>query len=151
MAKIFEKGLNCYNNAIVGKNFTNDTSYLIGYWEAGDILVDIAISENNPKRDRLFFPIGYNYRHFIELCLKYLFLEAEELYMILESTDMQNKKYEHNFSKEINKTHNIHTLLNGLKNILECISDDKFSKEIEKSILELHHMDKTGQKFRYPR
>jgi hypothetical protein len=151
MAKIFEKGLYHYTNANVGKNYSNDSSYIIGYWEAGDILVDTAINQNNPQKDRLFFPICYNYRHFIELFLKYLILKAEELYSLLETNDMQNKKHEALLSYSVNNTHNIHILLNMLINVLECISDDKFSRDIKISILEYHNMDKNGQKFRYSR
>ena len=151
MTKIFEKGLNNFTTAVVGKNFTSDTSYMVGYWEAGDILIDTAIKQVNPLKDRLFFPICYNYRHFIELCLKHLILKSEKLYLILEEHNMQNKNLKQKLSDEINNTHNIHTLLYWLINILECISDDKFSKEIMNFILEYHNMDKNGQKFRYPR
>ena len=149
MAKVFEKGLNSFNNVSVGKNFTSETSYIIGYWEAGDLLVDMAITTNNPQRDRLFLPICYNYRHFLELNLKYLILEAEELYYLLEKENMQNKDYKNNFSNEINNTHNINKLLNWLLIILACISDDKFSKAINKLIFEFHKIDETGQTFRY--
>ena len=101
MAKMFDKGLNHFTTAVVGKNFTNDASYMMGYWEAGDILVDTAIKQINPLKDRLFFPICYNYRHFIELCLKHLILKAERLYYILEENNMQNKNLAQKFSDEI--------------------------------------------------
>jgi hypothetical protein len=148
MTKIFERGLTDYTNVTVGKNFTNEASYIIGYWEAGDILVNEAIALHHPLKDRLFFPICYNYRQFIELCLKQLILSAEEIYPLCEACNMQRKKYEGKLSK---KTHHIDTLLNSLIAILKCISEEKFDKDIRKSILEYHKMDKTGQKFRYPK
>ena len=117
----------------------------------GDILVDIAISKNNPQKDRLFFPICYNYRHFIELCLKHLILKSEELYFILKCYNMQNKECQYEFKEEVNNTHNIEKLLNRLTMVLNCISDDKFSTNIIKSILEFHEIDRTGQAFRYPK
>jgi len=149
MAKIFDRGFNDYSNVVIGDKFTNEASYIIGYWGAGDILVDIAIKLNSPKRDRLFFPICYNYRQFVELCLKQLILEAEEIYFILENNNMQNKKYNHKFSEKINKTHSIDKLLNWLIIILDCFTNEKISKDIIKYILEYHNMDKTGQRFRY--
>jgi len=148
MAKIFERGLSDYSNVTVGKNFTNEASYIIGYWEAGDILVNEAIALHHPLKDRLFFPICYNYRQFIELCLKYLILSAEEIYPLCETCNMQRKKYGEKLSK---KTHSIETLLNSLIATLDCISEEKFDEDIKKSILEYHKMDETGQKFRYPK
>jgi hypothetical protein len=57
---------------------------------------------------------------------------------------MQRKNYNGKFSNKINKTHNIEKLLNWLIIILDCITDEKIDKDIIKSILEYHHMDKTG-------
>ena len=151
MAKIFERGINDYSNVTVGRHFTNDVSYIIGYWEAGDVLVDTAITLYHPKKDRLFFPICYNYRQFIELCIKQLILDAEDIYLLLEANNMQNKNCDQRFSEKIDKTHSIETLLNWLITILRCLTEEGISKEIIKSILEYHKMDKTGQKFRYPK
>lgn len=150
MDKIFTRGFNDYTNVTVGNNFTNETSYIIGYWEAGNILVDKAITLNHPLKDRLFFPICYNYRQFIELCLKQLILDADKIYSDCKLINMQKKNYKQVFSEQINKTHNIETLLHWLITILNCITDEKIDKNIIKSILEYHQMDKTGQKFRYP-
>jgi hypothetical protein len=151
MAKIFEGSLNDYANVTVGKHFTNEASYIIGYWEAGDILANEAMKLYHPLKDRLFFPICYNYRQFIELFLKQLILEAEEIYYICEGNNMQIKEYKLKLSDKIHKTHSIEKLLNWLIIILSCISEEKMNKEIIKSILEYHKMDKTGQKFRYPK
>jgi len=150
MDKIFKCGFNDYTNVTVGGNFTNESSYIIGYWKAGDILVDKAITLNHPLSARLFFPICYNYRQFIELCLKQLILDTEEIYCNCKLLNTQRKDSTQVFSEQINKTHNIETLLHWLINILNCITDEKMDKNIIRAILEYHQMDTTGQKFSYP-
>jgi hypothetical protein len=150
MDKIFIRGFNEYTNVTVGDKFTNEISYIIGYWEAGDILVDKAITLNHALRARLFFPICYNYRQFIELCLKQLILDADKIYNDCKFINMQKKNCKQVFSEQINRTHNIETLLHWLITILNCITDEKMDKNIIKSILEYHKIDKTGQRFRYP-
>lgn len=58
--------------AHISKNpHTRFVQMINGYQYASDILVDSAISEPS-KLDSLIYPIIFNYRHFIELHLKYL-------------------------------------------------------------------------------
>ena len=65
---------------IGGHNHTR-YSYINGYYEAGKGLIDIAISEKySHKKDTLFYPICYNYRHYLELHLKSLIMDTEILY-----------------------------------------------------------------------
>ena len=98
----------------IGDKFTNEISYIIGYWESGDILVDRAIALSSPYKDRLFFPICYNYRQFLELILKQLILDADEVYKHCEYVHIQNKCNKYNFTEKLNTTHNIEKLLNWL-------------------------------------
>jgi hypothetical protein len=151
MRKIFDHKLSYYTNVTVGKNFTNESSYIIGYWEAGDILVDMALALEHPQRTRLFFPICFNYRHFIELCIKQLIFESEKIYQILKKHNMHTKDKKQNYYEKINKTHNIKTLLNWLIITLDCFTEEIFSNDIKNTIFEIHNMDETGQKFRYPK
>jgi hypothetical protein len=137
-------------NVTVGEKFTNEYSYIVGYWEAGDILVDKALALGHPFKNRLFFPICYNYRQFLELILKQLIIETENIYNDCETLNIQKKEYRYKFSANINTTHNIDKLLNWLMIILSCIADEKIDKEVIKSINEFSKLDKTGQKFRYP-
>lgn len=68
------------NNVTVGGRFTSDYSYPLGYWEAANHLVEIASFSKSPSKNRLFYPICFNYRQFIELCLKQLIIRSEEFY-----------------------------------------------------------------------
>jgi hypothetical protein len=151
MGNIFTSGFNEYTNVSIGDKFTNEHSYIIGYWEAGDVLVDKALTLSHPYKDRLFFPICYNYRQFLELILKQLIIDSEIIYNSCKSINVQNKENDHKFSEKVNTTHNIEKLLNWLILNLNCITNEKIDKNIIKSIIEYHHMDETGQKFRYPR
>jgi hypothetical protein len=150
MGKIFIQGVDDQACVSIGDKFTDEISYIIGYREAGDALVDKAIALTHPYKDRLFFPICFNYRHFIELILKQLILDAEIVYNNCESIGMQRKNNSHNFAEETNLTHSIEKLLNQLIIILDSITDKKISKNVIKLIMEYHKMDTTGQKFRYP-
>jgi hypothetical protein len=67
MDKIFIAGFDDRANVSIGDKFTNENSYIIGYLEAGHILIDRAIALCHPYKDRLFFPVCYNYRQFLEL------------------------------------------------------------------------------------
>lgn len=67
-------------NATVGGTFTRDYSYSIGYQEASDLLVKNVLELHKRKRNSLFYPICFIYRHFIERTLKELIKYSEDLY-----------------------------------------------------------------------
>lgn len=138
------------NNVCVGGEFTSDYSYPLGYWEAADFLVEQALSLSSPFKDRLFYPICFNYRQFIELCLKQLIIFSEEFYRKTEKVGYELKKIEQYHSTELMETHSLEKLLNWLKESLSCTSSDDFDGRIQSLIIEFHNIDPSGEKFRYP-
>ncbi len=74
------------NEAIADGNYLlRSNNHIHGYYMAADISVDSAL-DSHIERDRnmLFFPIVFNYRHYIELSLKNLIKKAEDAYDILK-------------------------------------------------------------------
>lgn len=60
-----------FDNANIADDaFTRLVLMMDGYKEAADLMVDRAASDR-PIRDMLVCPIIFNYRQFLELCLKY--------------------------------------------------------------------------------
>jgi hypothetical protein len=70
--KPFAEATESLNNALIADD---DRTRLVlmtdGYKRAGDLMVRQTV-EDRSSRDFLVFPILFNYRHFIELSLKYL-------------------------------------------------------------------------------
>ena len=128
-------------------------AYINGYYEAGNHLIKTAINMTNTiDKDSLIYPICFNYRHYIELHLKSLIEEAEVLYEKMEQLEyLQNGKLSEKVSNSLDNTHSLYKLLDSLKNILFfiAISDEKFPKNIEKYIKQMHDTDMNGQKYRY--
>jgi len=69
-------------NAVAGGKYSEPYSYMEGYYRAGEKLAAFAINERR-NMDVLFFPICFNYRHYVELTLKHLILAAEKYYFAL--------------------------------------------------------------------
>ncbi len=136
-------------NATVGDSFIHDYSYAVAYWSAGDILVNNALEGEKDKRDSLFYPICFMYRHFIELTLKQLIIYAEEFYEKTEILSYEVRKYTKP-KKQLEATHSLENLVNRLIDVLICVSEEHFDDEIKKTILEFHSIDPVGQTFRYP-
>lgn len=136
-------------NATVGESFIRNYSYAVAYWSAGDILVKNALESNKNKRDGLFYPICFMYRHFIELTLKQLIIYTEAFYEKTEMIGYEYKKYSKP-KKQLETTHSLETLLSRLINVLTCLSDEHFDDKIKKIILDFHNVDPLGQVFRYP-
>ena len=136
-------------NATVGDSFIHDYSYAVAYWSAGDILVKDALEGDKDKRDVLFYPICFMYRHFIELTLKQLIIHAEAFYEKTEIIGYELQKYTKP-KKELESIHSLEILVKRLIDVLTCISEGHFDDEIKKIILEFHAIDPVGQTFRYP-
>lgn len=118
--------------------------YVEGYMRAADLLVKTLTED--PIRCRtvgvnyLVYPIGFLYRHHLELRLKYIILESAELYdgVIVEE-------------KKLLRSHDLSWLWEQYKRVIEvCLagSDSEF-QAVEKCIKEFCDIDK-GYGFRYP-
>jgi hypothetical protein len=137
-------------NVVVGGKFTTEYSYPIGFWEAADYLVEKAVQLEAPYKDRLFYPIGSNYRQFIELTLKQLIILVEKFYKKCEVLGFQRRTPLQTYSDLLNDTHSLERLLNMLTDLLDCVAEEQFNPEIRKLIIEYHNFDPFGQRFRYP-
>lgn len=113
----------------------DDGASVIAFKEAGDELVDfVARGEKYSWYEAFLRPIGFLYRHYLELELKYWIKE------IKGSTP---------------KGHNLRHLWRTLKPMIEPFyesqEDQEMLSEVEQVILIFDAYDPTGQEFRYTR
>lgn len=118
-------------------NFTHDQSwgYVNGYKTAGDLLVQYACTGR--EQDVLVYPICFNYRHYIELALKQIIRDANNL------TD-SNSDYPHG--------HDLQKLWVECRPLLEEVFKESPIEpmgDVERLIAEFAQMDPTGMSFRY--
>lgn len=112
---------------------------LIGYEEAANHLVDIAL-ENRHRREALIFPILFLYRHYIELQLKYFI-----------------STYGHHAGIQSEwKTHNLTILWRRFKGIFvefggEIQDPDYAYKTVENIVAQFAKVDPGSFSYRYPR
>jgi len=126
--------------------------YVNGYYEAGKELVTIAINESSGtyKKDTLFYPICYNYRHYLELHLKSLIIDTELLYDKMDTLGyLENGKLTKKISDDLDNTHNLYTLFELFMERLTLVSNETFPNDIKKYIKQMYDMDTNGQRFRY--
>lgn len=134
------------NNAIAG-GYHSD--YIGAYYDAANTLIKQSLK--NGDQDLYFYPICFNYRHYIELMLKYLILRAERYHEILVKIGEDVKPIEQSARDSIKKEHSLQRLIQWLTERLSIVEPDTpFDKEVVKTINQLHSVDPNGQTFRYP-
>jgi len=122
-----------------------------GYHAAADMLVKMAVqSDNHTLANALFFPICFNYRHYLELSLKKLILGLEKYYPVLEEFAETKGKLENSISSGQLRGHNLEKLLRWLIERFSLVTDEHFDPDVRGTIIEIHKMDPDGQNFRYP-
>jgi hypothetical protein len=134
-------------NAIVGGVHASRYAYIHAYFEAATILANTAL--NNGPKDLLFYPVLFNYRHYLELHLKSLIVGAEELYLVMDDLGEAKGKLDARVLDELVSIHSIERLFNFFEERLNLVSDEIFDPTVRETILELHNMDTDGQVFRY--
>ena len=128
-------------------------AYIKGFFSAADTLVEIAIkTKDTNKKDFLFYPICFNYRHYLEIHLKSLIEVCGILYIKMDKIGYLPEGTTSLPDKDIvlNDTHSLYKLLELLQNRLVLITNEEFPKDIKKYIIQMHDTDKNGQKYRYP-
>lgn len=120
----------------------DDGGNVIAFKEAGDELVDfVARGEKYSWYEAFLRPIGFLYRHYLELELKYWIKELTE--KPLDRTGRMLKQ------------HNLKKLWLELKPLIEPFCETKEDQvilsEVEDVILTFDEYDPTGQEFRYNR
>jgi len=119
-----------------------DGANVIAFKEAGDELVDfVARGEKYSWYEAFLRPIGFLYRHYLELEIKYWIKELNEGQL--------------NQAGNLINDHNLRKLWLTLKPLIQpfCGSkeDQEILSEVEEVILTFHEYDPTGQEFRYTR
>ena len=112
--------------------------YATGYRQAGDALVAALSDEGRAygvAADAVGFPVAFCYRHYIELMLKALIIDASNLLGSPEQPPWN---------------HRIGSLWALLRPKLEEIWPDEDLNPVEANITLLHELDPTGEEFRFP-
>ena len=123
-----------------GARFSNDVTFRHSHiWDgnmrAGAILIG-ACEEDSYEGHTLIYPILFNYRHAIELAMKWV------IRMYGRYSTAQIDDFEH---------HNLWKLWHLCKKIIvEVGSEDKAIPAVEQVIKDFHDLDSSGQAFRYP-
>ena len=145
------KTRNWQNEAMVGGNYLlGSNNHIHGYYKAADILVNSALDSHVDRdRDMLFFPIVFNYRHYIESSLKELIEKAEDSYDVLEQIESTYGELKKRVKNKLD-THCLKTLLKYLAERLRLISEVNFEESICETILDIHRLDPGSITFRYP-
>lgn len=135
--KLFKVDDDWWHNACLNYLPDNWNSYAEGYKRAGDLLVE-HIKAERMEQDMLVYPIVFLYRQYIELRLKKLIRDGNQLLDIPE---------------EFPKHHEIDKLWRQCRRILEKVWPDGSAEEldvVEKCIYEFSQCDPTSMAFRYP-
>lgn len=139
------------DNAVVGGVWASRYVYVNGYYRAARQLAELAATSE--PQDLLFYPICFNYRHYLELHLKGLIFSAELLYLDLVKMGWEVQTLESQKRDDLAdaRYHNLHRLLNLVEERLCCVSDEPLDSAVRKIILEFHQTDVGGQVYRYHR
>src|SRR5690606_12156773 len=106
-----------------------------GFMKAGTILVDQAHAQN-PDRFDLIYPIFFNYRHGLEVAMKWI-LDRYEHFTALE---------------EFKRNHNLKDLWKHCRYVIEELHNDKGDEAtlaVESIVLEFHEFDPGALNLRY--
>ena len=143
------KRINLKNSTIVGgEHYSDMYIYIFGYYKAAKKVADSAL--NKGFQDALFYPMCFNYRHYLELSLKNLIVNCENYYSILEKWGEAKGILKKTVKDRLTKTHSLARLLSWFKERFNLVSDETFDKSVYKIIIDFHNFDRKGQCFRYP-
>lgn len=122
--------------------------YLFGFHEAVEVL--IASARGTPMRDVLIYPILFTLRHFAELVLKALILEAERAVDWAEKMGWLLGARPAPVGDDLARTHNLGRLLSWLRERLAVLTEEELPEEWRQAVEDLNRLDPTGQVFRHP-
>ena len=115
--------------------------YAESYKRAGELLYIKMKEGNNGDRDALIYPLCFNYRHCMEMLLKFLYIKF-------------SKESGEGIKEFLNKGHDLNKIWNVLKSILK-INIDKVGTRvdinfIENCVNEMNGFDEKSMRMRYP-
>lgn len=140
---LLEEGGSYYGQSVLGYSYSGDKfyPYVKSYTESADFLYEKMCS-NNQLKETLFMPMCYLYRNSIELAMKEILLE-ECSYDFQQSIKLIN-----------DGKHNLSKLWKAIKTDIiqhaNASEDDLTIINAEKYIKQLHEIDSSSDKFRYP-
>ena len=135
--QVFMDGGDEQHNACLGWFSDEWTIYADGYKDAGDLLVEY-IKEKQVKQNSLVYPIVFLYRQYIELRIKAIIREGNQLF---------------NIPEEFPKHHRIDELWKQCRRIIEKVWTEGPSEDleaVEECILQFSEKDPASMAFRYP-
>lgn len=146
MSSLFRVCGPTWANAVVGDNGSPGyREYFKGYSKAANYLIEIVReTESDVLGDELVYPICFNMRHSIELRLKFMLSETQEISSTCEKCPAHRL--------DLTKTHSIASLWNEINLVLRKF-DRRFGSLldlIEPLVMEIGSIDNNGQIFRYP-
>ncbi|MEQ9412167.1 MAG: hypothetical protein RIK87_30955 [Fuerstiella sp.] len=134
---LFTQAENSYENAeIAGRSHSRLVMMFTGYKLGGDLMVQHS-NQGNCERAALVYPIVFNYRHFIELALKYIIATYGGTVGIKPNWN----------------THDLETLWCTFRRVLIGYGHedpDGTDQVISKTITEFSKVDERSFSFRYP-
>lgn len=138
-------------NAVVGGFYSEPYIYIEGYYKASEFIISSALNdlENSSDLTFLFHPILFNYRHYVELHLKHLIKQTENLYSVLKELDSTRGELRESVTDQLTNTHRLNRLLDWLIERVQLVTDETLDKKILETIRQLDEMDPDGQNFRY--
>jgi hypothetical protein len=115
--------------------------YAESYKRAGELLYKKMKEGNNGDRDALIYPLCFNYRHCMEMLLKFLYIKF-------------SKENEEGIKEFLNKNHDLNKIWNMLNPILK-INTDKVGTRIDINFIkncvnEMNGFDQGSMRMRYP-
>jgi hypothetical protein len=138
-----EEGGDYYSQCVVGYGYNKwkHYPYVTAYKESAEYMHGLML-ENSSMIENLFMPMCYLFRNSIELSIKQLLFE-ECSFSTQEALKIFNKK-----------KHSIQSLWNAIKNEIEehanAPEDDTTIEDVSKYIKQLHSVDASADRFRYP-
>ncbi len=128
--------INCRHNALIYHGYYRDNFGIMGYKDAADILVERVLS-TEMNQDTLIYPIGFLYRHYLELLLKNIIVNGSRLAG----------------NGQINANgHKLDILWANAKSIIHDLCEDPGCPEEQNTdnvIAEFMRADASSQEFRY--
>lgn len=138
-----EEGGAYYGQSVVGYSYSKDKfyAYVEAYADTADCLYKY-MDEKHILQESFFIPMCYLYRNAVELAIKQILFE-ECNYTLQNAAKILN-----------DKKHSILGLWNSIKSEVQRhanVSDeDSTIRNVEQYIKQLHDIDSTSDKFRYP-
>jgi hypothetical protein len=135
--ELFKADKDWWHNACLNFSLDMSIGYVYGYKKAADILVEY-IKHTQRDHDYLVYPIVFLYRHHLELIIKKIIKDGNQL------LDIINK---------VPKHHKIKQLWDNCKTIVQEVWPEGSSDDldaVEQCLNQFNEIDQTSIGFRYP-